>query len=405
MRGIRDQVSGGRGWRVCRWSIVGRVFLVIPAVAVLVGCGGNGAAPTAKPAVTLAVQAPSVRASQTPAPLLTPDAPNTSDSSAPLSGISTTAAALPKFVQLTSGGCCVQPFFSPDDTQALFIDKSSPDATTGIYGVPLSQPLSTPTLFTPLLGPFSRDMSLAVDLIGGKTTLQKRTGDAPPWVINNGGRVISFSPDNTLIAWNVSQDSGNFDVRRSEVWIANLDGSAARRVLVRYGGGIQGWMDDSQRFLVGGKANRNDPTTTLSIFDLRDNSLRDVYSADRMRGFNLSPDGNWLVFFIAQSRQSDMNGMYLLDLKTPNAQPKRQDWFGAYRWRNNTQLLYVPLISGAPSSELRQLNIETGATEVLLPASADSPFKIGNGDWDTSRDGRHLLFVSARDRNIWLLNL
>ena len=183
----------------------------------------------------------------------------------------------------------MQPFFSPDNAQVLYLDKPSPDAPAGIYGVPVTQPMATPTLFTALLGPFSRDMSLAADLENGQTVVRKRSDDTR-WVINNGGRSVSFSPDNRRIAWNVSQDSGNFDVRRSEIWVANSDGSAAKRVLTRYGGGIQGWLSDSQRFLVGGKANRNDATGTLSIFDLSDGSLRDVYSADRMRGFLLSPD-------------------------------------------------------------------------------------------------------------------
>ena len=33
------------------------------------------------------------------------------------------------------------------------------------------------------------------------------------------------------------------------------------------------------------------------------------------------------------------------------------------------------------------------------------PFKIANGDWAASPDGRHVAFVESRDRNIWLLTL
>jgi Tol biopolymer transport system component len=34
-----------------------------------------------------------------------------------------------------------------------------------------------------------------------------------------------------------------------------------------------------------------------------------------------------------------------------------------------------------------------------------TPFKIANGDWAVSPDGRHVTFVENRDRNIWLLTL
>ncbi len=371
-------------------------FGVALLAILMTGCGTTPAHLTATPPVTPPVTLVATLAT-----------PPTLQTQAPPATLATSLAP-PQFTQLTRDGCCVQPFFSPDNTQALFLDKPNPDAPTGIYGVPVNQPMSAPSLFTPLLGPFSRDMSLAADLVNGQTVIRRRLDDGDggaSWTINNGGRIVSFSPDNALIAWNVSQDSGNFDVRRSEIWIANVDGSNARRVLVRYGGGIQGWLGDGQRFLVGGKANRNDPTATLSIFDLRDSSLRDVYSADRMRGFSLSPDSRWLVYFIAQSRQPEMNGLYVLDLVTLGAQPQRQNWFGAYRWRNDKQLLYVPLTPNAAGSDLHQLNVETSVSDLLVSASAESPFKIGNGDWDVSRDGQHVLFVNARDRNIWLLNL
>lgn len=373
------------------------IVLLFCVSASAAACGGVANSSTLQPKVTLAVT------------VTTSQAPTAPVSLAALSTVSQPAAhptssSQTQFVQLTTGGCCVQPFFSPDNAQVLYLDKPSPDAPAGIYGVPVTQPMATPTLFTALLGPFSRDMSLAADLENGQTVVRKRSDDTR-WVINNGGRSVSFSPDNRRIAWNVSQDSGNFDVRRSEIWVANSDGSAAKRVLTRYGGGIQGWLSDSQRFLVGGKANRNDATGTLSIFDLSDGSLRDVYSADRMRGFLLSPDSRWLVFFIAQSRQSEQNGLYVLRLDEANAQPQRMNWFGAYRWGAPGELLYVPLKPNAASSELWQLNPQTGATKQLISASADSPFKIGNGDWDISSDGKHVIYVNARDRNIWLINL
>lgn len=382
--------------------------LWITATLLLAACNANTATPATpappKPAVTFV------------APENTPTTATATTNTSPIAAVTTAtpnpanttrvSSPAPQFIQLTTGGCCVQPFFSPDGAQVLYLDKPSAASEVGIYGVPIAQPLAEPTLVSPQLGPFSRDMSLAVDLINRQTTITKRA-DNTTWVINNGGRSVSISPDNSKVAWNVSQDSGNFDVRRSEVWIANVDGSDAKRVLTRYGGGMQGWLSDSQHILVGGKANRNDAAATLSIYNLSDGSSRDLFSADRMRGQSLSPDDRWMAFFVAQSREPSNNGMFLMriDSSATVTQPQRLDWFGTYRWRDAHHLLYVPLKLGQPSHELWQLDAESGQSTQLIAASADSPFKIGNGDWDVSDDGAHLLFVSAKDRNIWLFNL
>lgn len=373
----------------------------IATALLLSACNANAVAPTAtpKPAVTF------VAPQSTPTTALSNTAPIAARSTT-TPDASAKPSASPQFLQLTTGGCCVQPFFAPDGSQVLYLDKPTQEAEVGIYGVPIAQPLAAPTLFSPQLGPFSRDMSLSVDLINKQTTITKRA-DNSRWVIDNGGRSVSISPDNSKVAWNVSQDSGNFDVRRSEVWIANIDGSDAKRVLTRYGGGMQGWLSDSQHILLGGKANRNDAKSTLSIYDLRDGSSRDLYSTDRMRGQSLSPDDRWMAFFVAQSREPSNNGMFLMqiDSSATVTQPQRLDWFGTYRWRDAHHLVYVPLKLGQPSHELWQLDVDSGQSTQLIAASADSPFKIGNGDWDISDDGAHLLFVSAKDRNIWLFNL
>jgi Tol biopolymer transport system component len=308
------------------------------------------------------------------------------------------------FTQLTTGQCCVQPFFSPDGKQVLFLDKPAADEPGGIWAVATDKPLSPPALLTERFGPFSRDLSLALDLVNGRTTVE-RLSDGQRWTINNGGRSLSFSPDAKRITWSVQDEIGGFDARRTELWLANADGTDARRVITRYGGGALAWFPDSQRMLIGGKARRNDATPTLGILDLTSGSVRDLFPVERLRSATLSPDGRWLAYFVGQAREPGKDGMYLLDLTQATPTPKRLDFFGAYRWRDGNRLLYIPLKPGAPSNELWQLDATSGQSQQLIAASADSPFKIANGDWDVSRDGSKLVFLSARDRNIWLATL
>jgi Tol biopolymer transport system component len=308
------------------------------------------------------------------------------------------------FTQLTTSGCCVQPFFSPDGRRVLYLDKPAADKPVGLWAIATDKSLSQPELFTERLGPFSRDLSLALDLQNGRTVVE-RLSDGARWTINNGGRSVSFSPDATRIAWTVQQESGGFDARRSDIYVANVDGSGMKRVLTRFGGGTLGWLPDSKHILVGGKANRADETAMLGVLDLDAGQVRDLVPVERLRSALLSPDGKKLVYYVAQARDGSQNGMYLLDLTQTSPIPQRLNFFGAFRWRDGNRLLYIPLQPGAPSNELWQLDATTGKAEQIIAASAGSPFKITNGDWDVSRDGAKLLFLSARDRNIWLASL
>ncbi len=298
----------------------------------------------------------------------------------------------------------MQPFFSADSRHVLFLDKPAATAPVGIWSVAVEAPLSPPTLFTERLGPFSRDLSLALDLQNGQTVIE-RLRDGVRWTINNGGRPVVFSPDATRIVWTVLQESGGFDVRRAQIYVADLDGSDARLVATRFGGGPLGWLPDSRRLLIGGRANRSDPSPTLSVLDVDTGAMRPLVAVERLRGASISPDGRMLVYFVALARDASQNGMYLLDLTPPSPVPQRLSFFGPFRWRDAGRLLYIPLRPGAPGDELWQLDVTTGRAERLIAADAGSPFKIANGDWDVARDGSKLVFLSARDRNLWLATL
>jgi len=64
----------------------------------------------------------------------------------------------------------------------------------------------------------------------------------------------------------------------------------------------------------------------------------------------------------------------------------------------------IPFRPEAVSHELWELDVSTGETRRLTDPDV-TPFKIANGDWTVSPDGRHVAFVESRDRNIWLLTL
>jgi hypothetical protein len=382
-----------------RFSILparGAEALALAVALALSACAPNTPTPPAAPTAAPPTAAPS--ATLVP-PTLTP-APTATPTPAPTA----TPRPAPRFDQITQGGCCAQPSFSPDSARILFMDKPSREAVTGIYAVPISAPLTTPALAFRQLGPFSTDLSLAVNLENGRTVVE-RIADGVKWTIPNDGRRVSFSPDAKRIAWTVAEDFGNFDVRRGDVYVANADGSNPKLVATRYGGGVQAWMPDSNRLLIAGKLNRSEPRLKLSILNLSDGKTSDVLEVERSRGFLLSPDGTRGILLVAQAQSADANGIFLLTLDGRATPPQRLNFFGAYKWCDANRLLYVPLETSAPSNELWRLDATTLKAERLIAPVADGPFKIASGDWDVAPDGRKIVFLSARDRNIWTVTL
>ena len=311
-----------------------------------------------------------------------------------------------RFAQLTQSGCCVQPFFSKDGARVLFLDRPAQSLPVGMYGVRVDQPLAVPQLVTERLGPFSRDLQYSASLQNGRTVVERDGAEPGRWVIDNGGRSVSFGPNNARIVWSVnSTNAGNFDRRRTDVWTAAVDGSGARKAATRYGGGVAAWMPDGDRVLLAGRLKATDAQLTVSVLDLRDGSSKDLFTVDRWRAALISPDGRRLIYYVAGAREPGRGGTFIVDLQSASPTPQRLEFFGAYRWRDAARLLYVPLAPGAPSNELWQYDAATGRTERLIAPAASSQFRIANGDWDVSPDGRRLVYLNARDRALWLVEI
>ncbi len=67
-------------------------------------------------------------------------------------------------------------------------------------------------------------------------------------------------------------------------------------------------------------------------------------------------------------------------------------------------LLYVPLEVNVQSHALWEYDVASGEHRRLTDP-AHTPFKIANNDWAVSPDGRYVVFVRARDHNLWLIDL
>jgi Tol biopolymer transport system component len=311
-----------------------------------------------------------------------------------------TPTPTPVLRQLTTGGCCVMPSWSPDSKQVLFVDKPSAQTEAGVYGVEIDQP-GEPNPIGPV-ALYSPDRTLAAYPVDVRTVVEKlSTGDR--WVIPNNGQAVEFSPDGRRVAWEIEAISGPYDERQTDIFMANYDGTDAVKVARVYGGGLVGWLPRGLSMLFLGRPSLSTRERTLTALDLRTNEAIDLVTAERIGGVSISPGGSWLSYFISFNEDDERNGIWVQ--RTDGSGARRLEMWGAYQWRDDSRLLAIPARTSPDQAfEIWEVDAATGEKKQLTDA-AMTPLNILNGDWRVSPDGRYVVFVNSADRNLWLLEL
>ncbi|MCX7601845.1 MAG: peptidoglycan DD-metalloendopeptidase family protein [Meiothermus sp.] len=292
--------------------------------------------------------------------------------------------------RLTTGGCCVNPLWSPDSSTVLFIDKPNPQSPTALYGVSVLRP-DPPK---PLLPIAHYNPRFTHALLPGRPSLVERLSDGQRFYLETEGGNVAWSPSSQRLAWNITQAEGNFDRRRSEVWLA-LWGGAPQRVATVFGGGLVGWLDE-ETLLLSGKRAPEDALRNLETLHLPTGERRILARALNMRGIQIGPDGRWVAYYVAFDHP-ERNGLYLV---SRGGQKFKLSWFGSYRWRDASRLVYIPLNPGQPTHRLMEYHLQTHTSRPL----ADLGAKVLNDQWQVSPDGERVVFLS-QDRNLWWLEL
>jgi Tol biopolymer transport system component len=310
-----------------------------------------------------------------------------------------TPTPTPVLRQLTTGGCCVMPSWSPDSKQVLFIDRPAEGAAS-MYAVDVDQP-QEPQPAGPV-GLYSPDRSLVAYPVDVRTVVEKlSTGER--WVMPNNGQSVELSPDNRRVAWEAEAISGPYDERQNDIFMANYDGTAAVKVARVYGGGLVGWLPRGTRMMFLGRPSLNTRDSTLTVLDLNTNEAADLVSAERISGVRVSNEGGWVSYYISFNSDEERNGVWVQ--RTDGSGARKLDLWGAYQWRDDSHLLMIPARPSPDRAfEIWQVDAETGE-KIKLTDAVVTPLDILNGDWRVSPDGKHVVFVNSADRNLWLLEL
>jgi Tol biopolymer transport system component len=315
-------------------------------------------------------------------------------------------------VQLTTGGCCTQPFWSPDSTQVRFIDKRGSQSLAGIWGVPVAEPVTEPLRVSDRVEESLATGDYLVETSGNSTSI-RRLSDDQHWTVPAGGRSVLISPARAQIAWVAVDDNLPPEQQVAVVWVAKLDGSEARKVATLRRGGLSGWISED-RLLVNGRESSGEREQVLWALSLADGGLKELARAERLRSPSLSPAGGWIAYYVTFAADPTQNGLRVVRSDGSQWRQVPGDLFGAYQWRpcpaggectlEGERLLTVPFKPEADYHELWEFDPAAGqATQLTDPAV--TPFKIANGDWRVSPDGRYIAFAESKDRNIWVIEL
>ncbi len=310
-----------------------------------------------------------------------------------------TAVGEPTPYRLTEGGCCSYPSWSPDSRWVPFLDRPGPYEPAGLYAVAASG--GEVALIVDRAGIFSRDWSRVAYADSGRTFVE-RWADGERWEIPNEGRAVYFSPSGQVIEWEVMSRGIEFpDLRQQAIWLANYDGTDAREVVTIIGGEFVGWVNGEGEILVTGRLAPYGPAGIWKI-KLEDGAGQLMLEMDRVRSPLLSLGGDWLAFTVAFDTEEERNGLWVM--RTDGSFSKKLDMFGAYRWRREGELLVIPLDLEQPGPTLWQLDVISGESWRLIDPMNIS-LRIASNDWQPAPDGEKIVFRSAEDQNLWVLEL
>ncbi len=373
-------------------------WLLLSFVLFLAACS----TPTPEPTATVvAIVAP------TPTPLPATAIPTVAPTSIPTATLTPlpptpTATPTPALVQLTSGGCCAQPFWSPDSKSVMFIDKPNAQAQTGIYRVSIDAPGQV-ALVTPKIANYTSDFKYTIGF-EGQSTVVTRIADGVQWKLATGARNVILSPDRTQAVWNQTAETYPFENRLTTVMLASLGPNGetdARKLTTVLRGGANAWLDNN-RLVMNGRLTPGSEAVTLYVYDLKSGNTYKLVTSEHLRSTSPSPDGKWIAYTIVFDKNADQNGTWLVPTDGAAA-PRKLDWFGPFQWQGSQQLIYLPLEVGVSAHTFYQYDLAMNKSRPL-DDPARTPFKIGNGDWAVSPDGQGIVFVGAQDGNLWLLN-
>jgi hypothetical protein len=300
--------------------------------------------------------------------------------------------------QLTRAGCCAIPQWNAADPSQFYLIDGPAGSVASVYAWNINDAEAGGTLVRPAPLPFQSPYGIyeVEPFINGFTKIRAADTEVN---VDTRGRIPTVNPANTALLWSVSDGVTIPGQARplTRVYISQINGDSTREIYAAPGASAR-WLD-SERIVIAARNEQRE--TSLYIYDLTTNTRRDLGIYRELRGLDTSPGGRYITFYLSWQSEPSANGIYQIDTLNGDG-VQRMNWFGAWRWRDDSTLYYVPFEPDAPAQTLRLFNVET-AEDIQLTDPAVNPFVIANGYWEVSPDGLRVLYQDARDKNVYVL--
>jgi Tol biopolymer transport system component len=154
---------------------------------------------------------------------------------------------------------------------------------------------------------------------------------------------------------------------------------------------------NEQTLILNGKLKAGTRDRALMMLDLKTNNLKTFSSALNFRGISISPTGRYLAYYVAFDSPA-RNGMFVLDTLSGTA--RRVPWFGSYRFRDASRIVFVPM-QNSKTHSLYEWDLPTNTQRLLLDLGA----QVAVDDWQIAPNGSRMVFVSASNRALHVVDL
>jgi hypothetical protein len=139
----------------------------------------------------------------------------------------------------------------------------------------------------------------------------------------------------------------------------------------------------------------------IALLDTETGAIRQIAAGSFLESVAVSPDGSALVYTAVLQPTATENGVWYVRLDGGNR--RKLPIAGGYRWAPDGQgLVFLPAPSDLPTDELHHYSLADGTTRPLVTA-AQARFLVASNDWELAPDGRAIVFRSAIDGAIWVL--
>ncbi len=306
--------------------------------------------------------------------------------------------------QLSFDGCCAGAWWAADSQALHLLDRPEGAAQTGIYAIPVWPPGSPPEMVDTRLNMLQSGTRHLVRPAGDHSIV-KEVESGLEWPLPTGGNPVRLSEDGLRAVWWEARGGRAQIDALGRVFSSTIDGADAGQVAALYGVEVLAFIPGSHDLLILGRPHADRALYQLLRVDSATGQSQELASGLWLDEVALSPGGSWVAYTISLDAQNpEANGVWVAPTAAGGVAARKLEVHGAYRWRDDRRLVYVPMIPGAPSHALVEYDTESGGSSLLYDP-AEMPLRITGNDWSVSPDGSLLAFRSAEDRNIWVVDL